>query len=275
MSDDHEAHLGRIAEKLEACTLGTRLVVTGLARGRLVNLDQDGPMGPYVVEDHDFLTWYERWLDETLAGYDVGWFGERLPLDEAALIAVLTGDPSPDRRIRAGTSLGPAPVITAASAEALARAVRSDEVPAVRAELLSEWRPDTRERDAAAREIAEAARARKPVDLEALALLGLLTLDDVLAELSTDDPERRRAAAYRLAWDPGGIAGDPVPDEVAAELIADPDPLIRSHGIAIVRRFAVTALHPVLRTVRRDENDPWVRHWRDWCLRERSVDGDI
>ena len=42
------------------CSLVTRLVVTGPARGRLLNLDCEGPAGPYVVEDADFLAWYER-----------------------------------------------------------------------------------------------------------------------------------------------------------------------------------------------------------------------
>ncbi|GAA1582628.1 hypothetical protein [Actinoplanes couchii] len=249
------------------CSLVTRLVVTGPARGRLINLDHDGPVGPYVVEDPDFLSWYERWLDETLAGYDVGWFGERLPLDEAALIAVLADGPSPDRRIRAGESLGMAPVISTAGLAALATAVTSDDAPVVRAALL---RPGDDQRESAAREIAGAARARTPVDLEALVILGLLTLDDVLAELATDDLERRRAAAYRLAWDRGGVDGA-VPADVAAELIADPDPLLRSHGIALVQWFAITALHPELRRMQGDEADPWVRHWLDWCLHERPT----
>ncbi|MFD0855954.1 hypothetical protein ACFQ07_27190, partial [Actinomadura adrarensis] len=76
------------------CSLVTKLILTGPARGRLLNLDDEGPLGPYVVEDADFLAWYERWLDEAVAGYDVGWFGERLPLGEPALIAVLAEDPS-------------------------------------------------------------------------------------------------------------------------------------------------------------------------------------
>ena len=75
--------------------------MTGPARGRLLNLDYEGPVGPDVVEDAGFLAWYERWLDEAVAGYDVGWFGERLPLDEPGLIAAL-----PATRHQSG---GPAP----------------------------------------------------------------------------------------------------------------------------------------------------------------------
>src|SRR6185437_3308140 len=92
------------------CSLVTQLVVTGPARGRLFNVDYEGPVGPYVVEDNDFLAWYERWLDEAVAGYDVGWFGERLPLEEPGLIAALARDPSPARRARAGESLLQLPV---------------------------------------------------------------------------------------------------------------------------------------------------------------------
>ncbi|MEO3927719.1 hypothetical protein ABGB07_28200 [Micromonosporaceae bacterium B7E4] len=39
--------------------------------------------------------------------YDVARFGERLPSEEAELIAVLADDPSPERRARAGESLPP------------------------------------------------------------------------------------------------------------------------------------------------------------------------
>ncbi|OLT17700.1 hypothetical protein BJF79_17690 [Actinomadura sp. CNU-125] len=111
----------------------THLVVTGPARGRLFNLDSEGPVGPYVVEDIDFLAWYERWLDEIVAGYDVGWFGERLPLDEPELLAVLTDDPSPPRRARAGESLLQQPALGDTAWNALLAAMTSDPDPTVRA----------------------------------------------------------------------------------------------------------------------------------------------
>jgi hypothetical protein len=118
------------------CTLVTQLVVTGPARGRLLNLDSWGSTGPYVVEDADFLAWYERWLDEAVAGYDIGWFGERLPLDEPELIAALAGDPSPQRRSRAAYSLLQLPATSAAAWGALADAMTSDASATVRATAL-------------------------------------------------------------------------------------------------------------------------------------------
>lgn len=59
---------GTLEIAYHGCSLVTRLVVMGPARGRLLNLDWEGPVGPYVVEDADFLAWYERWLDEAVAG---------------------------------------------------------------------------------------------------------------------------------------------------------------------------------------------------------------
>ncbi|WP_143220763.1 HEAT repeat domain-containing protein [Actinomadura sp. CNU-125] len=124
---------GTLAIAAHGCSLVTHLVVTGPARGRLFNLDSEGPVGPYVVEDIDFLAWYERWLDEIVAGYDVGWFGERLPLDEPELLAVLTDDPSPPRRARAGESLLQQPALGDTAWNALLAAMTSDPDPTVRA----------------------------------------------------------------------------------------------------------------------------------------------
>lgn len=57
------------------CTYVTGLIITGESRGRVVYLDADHYEPPYVVRDADFLDWYERWLDELLAGYQSSWFG--------------------------------------------------------------------------------------------------------------------------------------------------------------------------------------------------------
>jgi hypothetical protein len=266
------------------CTLVTRLVVTGPARGRLLNLDCDGPAGPYVVEDAGFLAWYERWLDEAVAGYDVGWFGERLPLEEPGLTAVLAGDPSPERRARAGESLLQLPAVSDSAWTALSDAMATDLSAAVRATLwdLLKWdrcRHQRRLDDAGAiaDEIARYARAGAPLDLEALSILGRLTVADVLAELAEHDLERRRRAAYQLAWRffgtvntvPGGLLDDPV-----GRLLSDADPLLRSHGIATVRRFRLACLHPRLRELQKTETDPWVQHWLSWCLAEQPPRDD-
>ncbi len=263
------------------CSLVTRLVVTGPARGRLFNLDTEGPIGPYVVEDADFLAWYERWLDEAVAGYDVGWFGERLPLEEPELVAVLTGDPSPERRARAGESLLQLPAIRDSSWTILADTMTTDTDATVRAELLAVLRRkgDNHQRrlddaEAIADDIARYARSCTPPDLTALSVLRRLTVADVLAELASHDLERRRRAAYeaRQTWQfskedlSQGILSD-----VAGGLLGDPDAFLRSYGVAMVERLDLAHLHPLLRELQQTETDPWVQSHLTRCLAERPA----
>ncbi|MEV0283083.1 SMI1/KNR4 family protein [Kribbella sp. NPDC050820] len=108
-----EPRQGSLAIVHHGCAYYTQLVVTGPGRGQLVSINADWCDPPYVSEDPDFLTWYERWLDELLAGYSVTDFGLKLPGDETALLAILAGDPDPDRRQRAAH-----PMPSAASAAA-------------------------------------------------------------------------------------------------------------------------------------------------------------
>ncbi|GAB4054366.1 hypothetical protein [Catellatospora paridis] len=263
------------------CSLVTRLVVTGPARGRLINLDCDGPVGPYVVEDADFLAWYERWLDEVVAGYDTGWFGERLPLEEPDLLAVLADDLSPERRRRAGRSLLDLPAVSEVALTAIGQAVAMDPDPTTRAALLYEltWqrhdlrhRPDSAE--AAADEVAKYARSCDPPGLAALAELRKLTFDDIRPELASDDLERARNAAYVLgsdfAWSGDEKAAKKLLDQAARRLLGDPDPLLRFHGVVIVSRFGLAHLHPVLREIRQSESDPWVLYYINGCVAEKT-----
>jgi hypothetical protein len=227
-----------------------------------------------VVEDADFLAWYERWLDEAVAGYDAGWFGERLPLDEPGLIAALAGDPSPERRARAAYSLLQLPATSADAWAALADAMTSDASATVRATafdcLRSRKRKDGRalaNAEAIADEIARYARSCTPPGLKTLAMLFKVTLADVLTELAADDPERRRQAAYRmteLAWRntetaPPGSLGD-----AAARLLDDADPLLRLHGVTVVCRARLAGLGSRLRQMGETETDPWVRFELGW-----------
>ncbi|GHJ43369.1 hypothetical protein Cs7R123_07110 [Catellatospora sp. TT07R-123] len=262
------------------CSLYTRLVVTGPARGRLFNLDDEGPAGPYVVEDTDFLAWYERWLDEAVAGYDCGWFGERLPLDQTALLAALSDDPSAHRRARAGQSLLRLPTTGDHIWAALADAATTDPHPTVRAELwrLLRWRsggrhqPDTLQ--ALSDDITRHAKARNPVDLHALDTLDRLTIADALAELVHPDLEQRRRAAYHLAgtwW----LKRDDLPygtlDDAVRPLLGDPDPLLRAHGVTAVRRYRLTDLHALVRELQQTDTDAWVQEAARLCLPEHHV----
>ncbi|GAA2404548.1 hypothetical protein GCM10010191_10350 [Actinomadura vinacea] len=260
------------------CSLVTRLIVTGSARGRLLNLDQEGPVGPYVVEDADFLAWYERWLDEAIAGYDIGWFGERLPLDEHALIAVLSNDPSPARRSRAGESLLQLPVLSDSSWSSLVGTMTTDVHATVRAVLwdLLRWQRHQHQRrlnnaEAIADDVAQYARSCTPPDLEALSVLRRLTFTDILPELACHDLERRQRAAYHLIGQPWEFEQADLLDDVARRLLDDADPLLRSQGIAVVSRFGLVSLHPRLRELQKSETDPWVQHHLGWYPREQPT----
>ncbi|MEV4088530.1 hypothetical protein AB0J43_50550 [Nonomuraea fuscirosea] len=261
------------------CSLVTQLTVAGPARGRLFNLDHEGPLGPYVVEDADFLAWYERWLDETVAGYDVGWFGERLPLEEAELVAVLTDEPSSERRARAGQSLLQLPVVGERGWTALTEAMITDAHPAVRAELwdLLRWQRHRHGRplddaEAIADDIARHARSSAPPDTKALGILRRLTFADLLPEVMCHDLERRRQAAYRLAWKPWEFRGEDLQQDILVDVVSglvdDDDPVLRSHGVVVVRQFSLTRFHSLLRRLQTTETAPWVRHHIDWCFNE-------
>jgi hypothetical protein len=72
---------GTIALCNQGCNYKSSLVVNGKYRGRVV---YSGMMGePYYMPDACFLDWYERWLDETLSGKRIGWFGGYGWFDEA------------------------------------------------------------------------------------------------------------------------------------------------------------------------------------------------
>jgi len=77
----------------QGCAYETVLVVSGPYRGRLVNLNEEGGT-PYFTRDNGFLAWYERWLDEMLAGWDTDWFGFGMPGDAGRMIEVLTATTS-------------------------------------------------------------------------------------------------------------------------------------------------------------------------------------
>ena len=65
---------GAITLNHQGSTFYTLLIVAGESRGRVVYVDTAG-QPPYFVKNTDYLSWYERWLDETLAGRNMFWFG--------------------------------------------------------------------------------------------------------------------------------------------------------------------------------------------------------
>jgi hypothetical protein len=147
----------------------------------------------------------------------------------------------------------------------------------VRARLWHLLRWQTRDRrrrldnpDALADGIAQDARSQSPPDFEALATLRRLVFADVAPELSSDDLERRRRAAYHLAWERWEITAEgirqPILEHVAHTLLDDSDPLVRSDGVAVVHWYGLAGLRPRLRELQKTETDRRIQERLRWCL---------
>ncbi len=78
-SEEDLFYNGLLTIGTEGCTYDTCLVVTGKYRGRLVSTDgnEEGPFR--FIHDENFLDWYERWLDDFIAGLEMGNFGVSVP----------------------------------------------------------------------------------------------------------------------------------------------------------------------------------------------------
>ncbi|MFG2039876.1 hypothetical protein [Dactylosporangium sp. NPDC048998] len=273
-AEAHEGPLlgGTLKVADHGCSLETRLIVTGAARGRLFNLDVDG-VGPYVVEDPDFLAWYERWLDEVVEGCNVGWFGEKLPGGEQELVAILEGDPSPERRARAAGSIAALPRFGAATRAALVRAARQDQDPRVRAELLAPYRSKRLDvRPVTADQVAAYARSESVRNtvaaLEALQTIDQVTVADLLSGLDASDPAVRRVAVDLHFWVRSDAAARHSVAARLERLLDDPDRGIRSAAAAAARHYlAFGDLRPALERRRLIETDRWVRWHIDNALR--------
>ena len=70
----------------QGCTYPMMLVLNGEYRGRVVYIDEERSRPPVFTYEKNFLDWYERWLDEILAGYDLRSFGYNIGGDEQSLI---------------------------------------------------------------------------------------------------------------------------------------------------------------------------------------------
>lgn len=101
---DLAPYVGTMSLGTQGCSYMMQLVVTGECRGRVVYVDADGA-SPYVVLEPDFLAWYERWLNELLAGYDVTWFGLGPSGDAQQFLGVLARSSDDDARIEAARAL--------------------------------------------------------------------------------------------------------------------------------------------------------------------------
>ncbi|WP_432972510.1 HEAT repeat domain-containing protein [Dactylosporangium sp. CA-233914] len=248
--------------------LQTRLIVTGPACGRLFNVDADHEIVPYVVEDPDFLCWYERWLDEVDEGIHGYWFGEKPPGGEAELVAILDRDPAAHRRARAAHWLWELPSLGFAGRDALRHAAASDPDANVRATIVAAAQGRVNRhglRTASPDDVARYARSNEGIAVEALAELDRLTLDDLEPDLHGTDVERRRTAATLLAFHLRGAPADRCQAAIT-RLLDDPDKVVRSRAVLAVRTFGLTHLHPILEAMLTTEPEPWNRHHLRWTL---------
>ena len=276
---------GTLAVVHHGCSSYTQLVVSGPGRGRLVNVDLNGVPAPYVLEDADFLSWYERWLDELLVGYDVTWFGEKIPGEEARLLGILAGDLSPHRRARAARSLPALSVITPTAAEALARAA-TDADPLVRAAVMEvAWRSEVATVEPAARaaladpealvraeaigvlralgvaDLAERARSllADPEGevrwraMQALADSGRMVVADLAPLVTGHDARTRETATFFLVRAQGEVYGP------LARALGDEDPTVRRQAVQTAEQRGERRLLPIMERMLKTETDGHVR----------------
>ncbi|MBQ0994770.1 SMI1/KNR4 family protein [Micromonospora sp. H61] len=128
---------GAIAVVYRGCSDFTLLVVTGPGRGRLVEVNAEGFFAPHFHTDPDFLAWYERWLDFTLAGHrNLNLFADQMAGDEAALVATLLNDALATRRRAAACTFITYPAPSASLPDVLTHVLSTEPHPPVRETIL-------------------------------------------------------------------------------------------------------------------------------------------
>jgi hypothetical protein len=128
-----EPFQGSIVIADQGCAYCATLVVTGRERGRVMYINLDGGV-PFFPENPDFLSWYERWLDELLWGFRHFWYGTAMPGNEDTLARV-AGTPDSPRRLDALRAMHQLPSLRSDTQAIVASRIRDDD-PAVRAAAL-------------------------------------------------------------------------------------------------------------------------------------------
>jgi len=291
--DIPEPQQGSLAIVHHGCSDYTQLVVSGSGRGRLVNVNADWHVPPYVTEDANFLAWYERWLDELLAGYDVGGFGPKLPGDETVLLAILADDPDPDRKARAAWSLSRLPEITAVAGTGLAAAVSDPDPQVKEAALGVAWRSKVPQVEDAARvALADAVAPVRAAAIHVLRVLATADLAERARALLTDEGSGVMWAAVWALADSGDCQItdlEPLLDRPAADVrvsavyyaikahgdatdllrtaLQDPDAAVRRQAVQSAEHRDQRSLFPDLKHLLTTETDPVVRGNLDRVLR--------
>jgi len=93
---------GMLCIGTQGCEYDMYLVLEGKHRGKVVYTSDFHPDHPFFfVYEDSFLDWYERWLDEIILDYDIGWFGSRMGGDEAKLMQVYQNAPNEEIQLKA------------------------------------------------------------------------------------------------------------------------------------------------------------------------------
>lgn len=126
MSDtEYDEYIARMTQGLlnigeQGCSYETMLVVTGELRGKVIYMDLESHQ-TFITYEETFLDWYERWLDETIAGYNSSWFGMTRGGDDWALMQLYASATREDIRLEALKGMFKLPVIHDDTAEFLLR----------------------------------------------------------------------------------------------------------------------------------------------------------
>jgi hypothetical protein len=132
---------GSIALVEQGCAYYAMLIVSGPARGRVAYISIDDPEMAYFPENPSFLSWYERWLDELLADYDISWFGfGALGTEEQLALRLKDQAVSAEDKSEAIRTLIRIKKLTPATMEILSAYSReTSEAPAPRATAANLW----------------------------------------------------------------------------------------------------------------------------------------
>lgn len=287
LSADNESRIDRSDEFLQGsialvsqgCCYFAILIISGPARGRVAYISEDVTEMAYFPENPNFLSWYERWLNELLGGYDTSWFGYgAVGTEEELALRLQDSGISAENKIEAlrtlwrinhltpatmkllssfskDSSEAPIPRATAASLF-ISRSLHDD--PAYVSQLLQDRSADVREQVLLALTrrkspmLADAVRQRiqdedpKVLNTALLYGKGILTRREIEPFLKSQNVDLRRTAIYAL-----GGAPDVQLDELIALASHDTDQNCRIYAIQALRdlknRSAVSALEELLK----------------------------
>ena len=249
-ADLAEPFHGAIAIADQGCANYATLVTAGPERGRVMYVSLDGGV-PFFPENPDFLSWYERWLDELLWGFEHLWFGTQMPGDEAALAAAARPADGP-RRLDALGAMHQLPrlapetrAVVAARVRDADPRVRSAALQLLKAHPLAAWIDDE-----VRRAIDDDAAEVRLAALEALVAADLSWHDEARRALSDAD-EQVAVRALRALHEVGAID-----DETLLPLLSAASRRLRDAAVNAARTVPSPRLFDALLAIAREGNEP-------------------